>query len=155
MQIQDDRTFQAALKALDGRSQRVAAATFAEHVLPLCEDRKLAEVVEIARNRNASRLALSEALKIAKSSAIHSRTRYGAEGDWHKQTEYFIAKAAIAALSPRCQMPEGIAWHAALSSRLARASAAIEYDNDADMQERTDQYSILINLLDLEHGVST
>lgn len=150
MQINNDGAFQAALKKLDGRVQRVAAARFIEHVLPLSGDTKLAHVVEIAGDHNASRASLNEALKIAKSSAIHCRARDGIEGDWHRQAGYFVARAAIAALSPRCQVPEGIAWHAALNSRLARTSEAIDHGYNEDTQEREYQYAIVAGFINIQ-----
>ncbi|KOR28899.1 hypothetical protein TI04_09960 [Achromatium sp. WMS2] len=146
--ISDDNSFRAALRSLNNKDQRLAAAKFVEHVLPLCEDIRLIQAIRIACNDNASRLDLAEAFKIAKSSALHSHARYGSEGDWRRQAGYFVARAAIAALAPSCQMPEGVAWHAALSSRLARASEAIDNGEDKENQEREDQYQILTSILE-------
>lgn len=151
MHIQDDNTFQAALRKLGGKEQRVAAARFVENVLPLTNDTKLAQVVEIATNDNASCEDLAAALRIAQHSALENRARYGIEGDWHKQAGYFVARAAVAALSPRCQVPEGIAWHAALNSRLARTSEAIDNGVDTEGQEREKQYLILTGFLTQQH----
>jgi hypothetical protein len=147
-EIKDDGTFQAALKILDKKNQRIAAAHFVKHVLPLCEDIQINECIKIAADHNASHTELSEALKIAKHSALDNRARDGIEGNWHKQAGYFVARAAIAALSPCCQMPAGIAWNAATSCRLARASDAIDNGYNANVQEREDQYSILNKFLD-------
>jgi hypothetical protein len=153
MAIDDDNQFRAALRSLDIRGQRVAAARFVENVLPLCADNDIIQVVRIAKNKNASRMDLAAALKTAKTSVLRNHTRYGSEGDWRKQAGYFVARAAVAALSPKCQLPEGIAWHAALSSRLARTSEAIgnndlnDLNDITDEQERTKQFNILAGLL--------
>lgn len=142
-QIDNDNAFKMALKGLDGRSQRVIAAKFVEHVLSLCDDDCITKVLFIAANRDASRMDLAEAFKLAKSCAMRNCARYDCEGDWRRQAGYFVARAAMAALSPRCQMPEGIAWHAALNSRLARTSEAIDSGDTTDDQEREQQYQIL------------
>lgn len=155
MQIQDDKTFQAALKKLDGKEQRVAAARFVEHVLPLTNDVKLAHAIAIVSKNNSTRATLDEALKIAKHSAVGCRARDGIEGDWHKQASYFVARAAIAALSPCCQVPAGIAWQAAINSRYARASESIDSGVDSEGQEREEQYQILTGLLTQERGAVT
>lgn len=147
IEINNDSNFKAALLGLDHKGQRIAAAKFVEHVLPLCDDVNIAQAIIVAGNRNASRMDLAEAFKVAKSSAMHNHARYGSEGNWRKQAGYFVARAAVAALSPKCQMPEGTAWHAALSSRLARTSEAISNGDDTNGQEREKQYQILAGLL--------
>jgi len=141
--ISNDRDFRAALDKLDATQQRLVAARFIENVLSLCTDDRIARVLAVAANSAASAAALADALKTAKATTIDCHTRCGAEGDWDAQAGYFVARAAIAALTPLGQVPGGSAWQAAMSCRMARTSKAIVTGENADGQESENQYRIL------------
>ena len=92
----------------------------------------------------------SDAFKLAKAGIMDSSTRCGAEGNWTDQAGYFVARAAVAALTPQAQSkPGGPAWQAALSCRMAQTSIQIDNDVDeaASHKENEWQYSILSNYL--------
>jgi hypothetical protein len=146
--ISNDRAFRVALDGLDGKRQRWVAARFVESVLSLCADAQIARVLQVATDPDADDLALSEALRVAKATAIGCHTRCGAEGDWLAQAGYFVARAAVAALTPRCQMPGGVAWQAAMSSRMAQTAKAIVSGEETAGQESETQYQILAEFLD-------
>jgi hypothetical protein len=141
--ISNDRDFRAALDELDATQQRLVAARFIESVLPMCTDDRIARVLAVAANSTASSAALADALKTAKATTIDCHARCGAEGDWDAQAGYFVARAAIAALTPLGQVPGGSAWQAAMSCRMARTSKAIVTGENADGQESENQYRIL------------
>ncbi len=141
--ISNDRDFRAALDKLDATQQRLMAARFIESVLPMCTDDRIARVLAVATNSAASAAALADALKTAKATTIDCHARCGAEGDWDAQAGYFVARAAIAALTPLGQVPGGSAWQAAMSCRMARTSKAIVTGENADGQESENQYRIL------------
>ena len=141
--ISNDREFRAALEKLDATQQRVVAARFVDSVLPLCMDERIARAMAVAADSNASTAALAEALKTAKAATIDCHTRCGSEGDWEAQAGYFVARAAIAALTPLGQMPGGSAWQAAMSSRMAQTSKSIASGEVASGQESEQQYRML------------
>ena len=147
-QISNDTEFRAALDGLDPAQQRQVAARFAEHVLALCADERIAGVLRVAGNSEASADALAEALKTARHTTFDCHTRCGSEGDWSEQAGYFVARAATAALTPIGQMPSGPAWQAALSSRMAQTSMSIVSGDDTAGLETKQQYRILSEFLD-------
>ena len=114
--IDNDAEFRRALDDLDPARQRQLAARFVENVLALCSDERIARVLRVAGNSEASEDELAEALKTARATTFDCHTRCGSEGDWAEQAGYFVARAATAALTPTGQMPSGPAWQAALSS---------------------------------------
>ncbi len=123
--ISSDREFRAALDRLDATQQRLVAARFVRNVLPLCTDERIARVTDVAADDQASAAQLAEALKTAKAATIDCHARCGSEGDWEAQAGYFVARAAIAALTPLGQLPGGSAWQAAMSARMAQTSKSI------------------------------
>lgn len=141
--ISNDSEFRAALGRLDATGQRQVAARFVESVLPLCTDERIARVVAVAADASASGAALADALRTAKAATIDCHARCGAEGDWEAQAGYFVARAAIAALTPQGQMPGGSAWQAAMSARMAQTSKSIVSGENAGGQENEKQYGIL------------
>ena len=147
-QISNDTEFRAALDGLDPARQRQVAARFVENVLALCSDERIARVLRVAGNTEASEAELAEALKTAKATTFDCHTRCGSEGDWTEQEGYFVARAAIAALTPVGQMPSGPAWQAALSSRMAQTSKSIVTGDDTAGQEGDQQYRILSEFLE-------
>jgi hypothetical protein len=146
-EISNDREFRAALDRLDAGEQRLVAAAFANSVLHLCTDERIARVLEIAGDPGASDSALAEALKTAKATTFDCHTRCGAEGDWLEQAGYFVARAAVAALTPLGQMPGGVAWQAAMSARMAETSKSIVTGENTAGQESENQYRLLAGFL--------
>jgi len=148
-QINNDKEFKQALQKLDATQQRTVAALFIEHVLPLSNNDRVQHAVKTAANPDASQDEISDALKSAKAATIDCATRCGAEGNWTDQAGYFVARAAVAALTPQAQTSSGSpAWQAALSCRMAQTS--IQIDDDADesaYSENEWQYGALSDYL--------
>ena len=143
-----DVEFKKALSALDAVDQRVVSAKFVQHVADLSDDERVRIVLDVAKSREATSEELSGALKIAKSAALDSFTRCGADGDWAEQAGYFVAKAAAASVTPEGKgKPGGVAWQAAMASRMAKTSSAIDQGED-DHSESEHQYKILADFLD-------
>ena len=145
--ISNDAEFRKALDGLDPARQRHVAARFVENVLALCSDERIARVLRVAGNTEASEAELAEALKTARATTFDCHTRCGSEGDWSEQAGYFVARAATAALTPIGKMPSGPAWQAALSSRMAQTSESIVSGDDIAGQEADQQYGILSKFL--------
>jgi hypothetical protein len=146
--ISNDTEFRAALDGLDSVQQRLVAARFVKNVVALCSDERIARVLQVAGNSEASESELAEALKTARATTFDCHTRCGSEGDWTEQEGYFVARAAVAALTPVGKMPSGPAWQAALSSRMAQTSRSIVTGDDTAGQEGKQQYRILSEFLD-------
>ena len=149
-QISSDTEFKQALQNLDATQNRVVAALFVEHVLPLCEDERINRVVKVATDSNASEDEISSALRSAKAATFDSHTRCGSEGNWTEQAGYFVARAAVAAVTPQAQSrTSGPAWQAAMSCRMAQTSFLIDNESDevATTSENEWQYSILSDYL--------
>ena len=148
-QITNDKEFKQALLALDETQQRTVAALFIEHVLPLAGDERIQRAVKVAGDATASQGEIADALKSAKAATIECSTRCGAEGNWTDQAGYFVARAAVAALTPLAQTSSGSpAWQAALSCRMAQTSMQIDNDSaEPEHSENEWQYDILSNYL--------
>ena len=148
-QINNDVEFKQALQSLDATQQRVIAALFVEHVLPLSKDERINRVVKVATDLNASEDEISGALRSAKAATFDCHTRCGSEGNWTEQAGYFVARAAVAAVTPLAQSrTSGPAWQAAMSSRMAQTSLLIDSESDeiADSENEW-QYGILSGYL--------
>jgi len=146
-QITNDAEFKRTLQGMDPVQQRVVAARFVEHVLPLSTDERIARVTRVAADKEASAEELSGALRTAKAATMDSHTRCGSEGNWTEQAGYFVSRAAMAALTPCEQCTSGSpAWQAAMSSRMAQTSILIDSD-DATPVGNEWQYDILSNYL--------
>jgi hypothetical protein len=144
--INNDDQFRQALLGLDPLQQRLAAARFVEHVLPLATDDRVARILQVAADPQSSDDALASALKTAKSATLDTHTRCGSEGDWREQAGYLVCRAATAALTPAAQSRGGSpAWQAAMSSRMARTSMTISDESAAESaeSEREWQYRAL------------
>lgn len=148
--ISNDAEFKQALQNLDATQQRVIAGKFVEHVLPLSGDERLNRVIEVATESGASQDEINDALKSARSVTMDTYTRCGADGNWTEQAGYFVARAAVAAVSPAAQAKSGNpAWQAAMSSRMARTSLLIDSDS-AEVPTHAEnewQYDILSSYL--------
>jgi len=126
-QITNDVEFKQALEHLNPVRQRTMAAAFVAHVLPLSKDERLNRVVSIDAVEYVMEDELLNALKSARAATFESHTRCGSEGNWTDQAGYFVARAAVAAVTPPAQSRAGgAAWQAAMSSRMARTSMLID-----------------------------
>jgi len=149
-QISNETEFKQALQGLDSVQQRMVAAMFVKHVLSLSNDERLNRVIEVATDSNATQDEISNALKSAKAATFDSHTRCGAECNWTEQAGYFVARAAVAAVTPLAQSrTSGPAWQAAMSSRMAQTSLLIDDESDevATHSESEWQYETLSNYL--------
>ena len=125
--IRNETDFREALESLDDVHQRQVAALFVQHVLPLCTDKRLERVLKTAADENATGEELAAALKTAHAATFDSHARCGAEGHWSDQAGYFVARAAVAAVTPAMHARAGgPAWQAAMSARMAHTSMLIE-----------------------------
>ncbi len=130
-QIANDDDFKQAIGQLDATAQRVLAARFVEHVLPLNKDDRVKHAVAVAADSSATEDAIGAALKSAKAATIDSHTRCGTEGNWEEQAGYFVSRAAVAALTSTARSKSGSpAWQAAMSSRMARTSMLIDDETE-------------------------
>jgi hypothetical protein len=137
--ISNDEQFKEALFRLDEVQQRILAAKFANHVLSVSSDKRLEHIVKVASDENATQEELSDALKTARAATIDSHTRCGSEGNWTDQAGYFVARAALAAVTPPLQSKaKNPAWQAALSSRMAITSMLIDKPDDMDTHSETE-----------------
>lgn len=126
-EIGNETDFRDALESLDDVQQRQVAALFVQHVLPLCEDKRLERVIKTAADAHATEEELASALKSAHAATFDSHARCGAEGHWSDQAGYFVARAAVAATTPAAHARAGgPAWQAAMSARMAYTSMLIE-----------------------------
>jgi len=151
--ISNDTEFRRALMALNTGDQRVLAAKFVEHVLSLSDDERLKRVVKTASDSHASADELTHALKSARAATFDSHTRCGSEGSWADQAGYFVARAAVAAVTPKAQARvEGVALQAAMSSRMARTSMFInnEAGEQSTQSENEWQYRALSEFLNAQ-----
>ena len=149
-QITNDAEFKQALQNLDATQDRAVAALFIEHVLALCNDDRIQRAVKVAANSSASDGEIADALKLAKAAIMDSSTRCGAEGNWTEQAGYFVARAAVAALTPLAKSRSGgPAWQAAMSCRMAQTSLLIDNESDeiTGNSENEWQYNILSGYL--------
>ena len=149
-QINNDTEFKQALQKLDAAQQRSIAAIFVEHVLSLSDDERIKRAVKVASDSSASEGEIADALKSARAAIMDSSTRCGAEGNWTDQAGYFVARAAVAAVTPPAQTKSGgPAWQAAMSCRMAQTSILIDDDSD-EMQSHSEsewQYQALTDFL--------
>jgi hypothetical protein len=142
--ISNDEEFRRALGALEPVRQRAVAARFVERVLPLAGDARISTVAQVAARADAVQRELDDALHQARAVVVETHNRCGAECNWRDQAGYFVARAALAAVTPPGQLPGGPAWQAAMSSRMASTCRAIEQqDADAAGSEQQAQYRIL------------
>ena len=123
----NDKVFRATLASLNPLQQREVAVIFVNHVLPLCEDKRLDRVMKIAADADATEEELAAALKTAHAVTFDSHARCGAEGHWSDQAGYFVARAAVAVVTPSTHSRVGgPAWQAAMSARMAHTTNLID-----------------------------
>ncbi|MDX2416598.1 MAG: hypothetical protein QNK19_03960 [Xanthomonadales bacterium] len=125
--IKNEEDFKRELEALDDLRQRQVAALFVKHVLPMSADKRLGRVLKTAIDEDATEEEMAAALKLAHAVTFDSHARCGAEGHWSDQAGYFVARAAVAAVTPPSHSRAGgPAWQAAMSSRMAYTSMLID-----------------------------
>ena len=130
-EISNDAEFKNILVALNPVQQRAVAAKFVQHVAELSEDQRINRVIKTAADAEASDEELAAALKTAKAATFDSHARCGAEGHWLDQAGYFVARAAVAAVTPPAQSRGGgPAWQAAMAARMAYTSMLIDDPSD-------------------------
>jgi len=123
----NDKEFRKTLESLDPVQQREVAVIFVNHVLDLCDDKRLDRVLKVAADAEATDEELAAALKTAHAVTFDSHARCGAEGRWSEQAGYFVARAAVAAAtSPAHSRAGGPAWQAAMSARMAFTTSLID-----------------------------
>ena len=129
--INNEAAFKRELESLDDFRQRQVAALFVDHVLSLGTDKRLERVLKTARDEDATEEELAAALKLAHAVTFDSHARCGAEGHWDDQAGYFVARAAVAAVThPTHSRAGGPAWQAAMSARMAYTSMLIVDETD-------------------------
>ena len=127
----NDTEFRKTLESLDPLQQREVAVMFVNHVLSLCQDKRLERVLKIAADADASAEELAAALKTAHAVTFDSHARCGADCHWSDQAGYFVARAAVAASTPLAQSRAGgPAWQAAMSARMAHTTSLIDDVNN-------------------------
>ena len=141
--ISNDRDFRAKTESLGHAQQRALAASFIRNVLTFSDDGRVSRAVKVAADMNASNDELASALRSATAAALDSHARCGADCNWGDQAGYFVARAAMAALSPAGQASGSPAWQAAMSSRMARTCMSIDSSEDASGEEQLAQYRVL------------
>ncbi|MCB1799523.1 MAG: hypothetical protein KDI67_11630 [Gammaproteobacteria bacterium] len=147
--ISNDNQFREALNRLTLAQQRAVGARFVENVLSLSSDQRVAQVLAVAKDANASEDAVSLARRSIKAASLEAHTRCGSDGEWIDQAGYFVARAAEACLEPEGRSQgKGPAWKAAMSARMARTCLAADSDQDSHDSESQAQYNILISYLD-------
>lgn len=123
----NDKEFRKTLESLEPAQQREVAVTFVNHVIKLCDDKRLDRVLKVAADAEATDEELAAVLKTAHAVTFDSHARCGAEGHWSEQAGYFVARAAVAAVTPPSQSRAGgPAWQAAMSARMAFTTSLID-----------------------------
>jgi hypothetical protein len=146
--VSNDEEFRRGIAGLDAAGQRALAARFLQNVLSLAGDERISRVAEIAAQPDASERELKDALHQARTVAVEMHNRCGAECNWRDQAGYFVARAALAAVSPAGQLPGGSAWQTAMSSRMASTCKSIDTAEDTTGQEQHAQYRMLSEFID-------
>lgn len=152
-QITNDTQFREAIKALDDRQQRLLAGRFAENALPLSNDPRLASIIKTATSPDTSEEEIHNAWKTGKTASVELSARCGADGDWSDQADYFVARAATAAVAPPgAGKTGGPAWQAAMNARMAQTCKLIDATDEQVGQVRDQQYQILSKFLDSQEN---
>lgn len=154
-QVLNEAQFREAIDTLDSRQQRLVAGLFAENVLALSDDSRLAAIVKTAINPAATEDELRNAWKAGKATSIELSARCGADGDWSDQAGYFVARAVTAATAPETAgKASGPAWQAAMNARMAQTCNLIGATDEEVSKVRDQQYKILSDFLDSQETKS-
>ena len=149
MSISNDQEFRDALNGLGLAQKREVGALFAENVLALSDDSRVAQAVNAAKDDALEEDAMNLVRRSIKAASLEAHTRCGADGEWSDQAGYFVARAAEACVEPEGRSQgKGPAWKAAMSARMARTCLAAESDEDSHDTESQAQYQILTSYLD-------
>ena len=142
--IGNDSELRQFIDSLSFEQQRALGVRFAQGVIDLAEDPRLAKALETALTPSVSALEVEEAYKTAKAISTATFTACGRDADWMAQAEHFSAAALQAALAPADQLPgKGTAaWKAAMQARMARNCAMIETGQGSADSESQRQYKI-------------
>jgi hypothetical protein len=146
MAISNDSEFKAALNGLSPAQQRQVAALFVESVLHLSGDCRVKGAVGTAKHLGVSEAELAPACQAANSARVESYTQCGRETDWKNQAGHFVAKAAVACVSP-VSAGCSLAWDAAMDARMARTCETIALGEGTENREAEIQYRILYEFL--------
>ncbi|MCS6786325.1 MAG: hypothetical protein NZ524_04730 [Thiobacillaceae bacterium] len=146
MDIRNDQDFKTALSKLGAVQQRLVAARFAENVLDLCEDMRVTAAINAARRPDVSEAELAVVFQAAKAACVETYTRCGQEADWRNQASHFVAKAALACVSPPDRTAE-LAWGVAMNARMARTCETIANGQGTEHREAEQQYRILAEFM--------
>jgi hypothetical protein len=123
----NDTEFRKTLESLEPAQQRDIAVTFVTHVRALSDDNRLDRVLKVAADADASEEELAAALKTAHAVTFDSHARCGADCHWSDQAGYFVARSAVAAITPvENSRVGGPAWQAAMSARMAYTTSLID-----------------------------
>lgn len=147
-QIQNDQQMREQLGTLSQSQLRQVAAQFTQHVLDATDDEQVKVALDVAARDEASDDEIIWAYKLARSAAVESHTRCGADCNWEDQAAHFVAKAASSTLAPggkgeAFDMP----WQVANQCRMARNCLMLANTNDAENPEAETQYKILNEFL--------
>lgn len=149
MAIFNDSEFKAALSRLSLAQQRALAARFAENVLAVSRDPRVAGAVQAAKRPDVTERELVPAFHAARSASVESHTQCGKEADWLCQAGHFVAKAAMISVMP-AEQGGNLAWEAAMNARMARTTETIATGEGSANSEAEQQYRILDEYLNAE-----
>ncbi len=147
-QISNDHQLREALHALDAFECRDLCARLIENVASMNSDHRVARALKLAHDAEAPADELMAVFKAARAATVDSRTRCGADCNWHEQAAHFVARATAAAVAPagQCKAADP-PWQVVQSCRMARNCALIEADDDSVNTENEVQYQILSDYL--------
>ena len=148
-QITTDSEFKAALSQLNLTQQRQVGALFVERVLNLCDDYRVKNALEAAKQTTLNPEELTTAYRAAKAASTERFTQCGKDADWLAQAGHFVAAASADCVLPTEQLKptDNLAWNAAMHARMARNCETIAQGEGSDNQEAQSQYEILANFL--------
>lgn len=148
-QITTDGEFKAALSQLSLIQQRQVGALLVERVLNLCDDYRVKNALEAAKQATLNPEQLTTAYRAAKAASTESFTQCGKDADWLAQAGHFVAAASADCVLPTEQLKptDNLAWNAAMHARMAKNCETIAQGEGSDNQEAQSQYEILANFL--------
>lgn len=142
MAIANDKEFKAKLGELSAEQQRQVAARFVQRVFGLSNDVRVKAALEVASRPEISDAELTVVTAAANTARVESFTQCGKETDWAAQAGHFVAKAAVACVSP-ATAGSNIAWDAAMQARMAKTCETVATGEGTENREAEEQYRIL------------
>ena len=150
MAIHNDKEFKAILHSLSIARQRQVAARFAENVLSVSTDPRVAGAVHAATRADIGDQELALAFQAVRRATVESYTQCGKEADWMCQAGHFVAKAAMSSVMP-AEQGANLAWEAAMNARMARAAETVATgEGTGGNSEAERQYRLLEEFLPQE-----